>query len=460
MEKINSKIQWVLFPAITMLLGWGLRGYIGGGPFGAMIPGAMVALCLALLLQLSVEATSVLVAFAAIGVGIGGEMTYGQTLGFLRNPETVLWGSLGTTVKGAMWGLLGGIIIALGFIHKKLKKKQVVFALLLLLAGMFTGFKLINQPMLIYFSDPAKPRPESWAALLFGALFLYLYLRKISDNQLIFIINKFAIYGFTGGAIGFGLGSQWMTLGNFLPTDLIFKHWWKSMEFSFGFLLGGGYGLAAWSCRHVISEIKSAEDHKTTFKPAPFWQDGIISLILILLIFWILPSLFDPIVDNNYVQGKFVFPNYVDLVKIISNYAFYGLIVIVVVLWFPKMAWQAGITLTFCYTAIDLMQDIYPDFKALSPVSGYFFFIFLMILMVWGLTRFMQSTGNMVRNMLLLLIWSCMAVAFLRLGLLEKSSDNGIGFLSELIYGRYWVHTVFMASAVYSSWVAFKKFTV
>ena len=26
--------------AVTMSLGWGLRGFIGGGPLGAMIPGA------------------------------------------------------------------------------------------------------------------------------------------------------------------------------------------------------------------------------------------------------------------------------------------------------------------------------------------------------------------------------------------------------------------------------------
>ena len=39
---------YVLFPGIAMLLGWGLRGYIGGGPFGAMIPGCFVALALCL----------------------------------------------------------------------------------------------------------------------------------------------------------------------------------------------------------------------------------------------------------------------------------------------------------------------------------------------------------------------------------------------------------------------------
>ena len=82
---------FVAFPALAMMLGWGLRGHIGGGPFGAMIPGAFVALSLGLLLELPAAATSVLLVFAVFGIGMGGEMTYGQTLGFLRNPETVWW---------------------------------------------------------------------------------------------------------------------------------------------------------------------------------------------------------------------------------------------------------------------------------------------------------------------------------------------------------------------------------
>ena len=44
MKENYSKHLFLALPAIAMMLGWGLRGHIGGGPFGAMIPGAMVAL--------------------------------------------------------------------------------------------------------------------------------------------------------------------------------------------------------------------------------------------------------------------------------------------------------------------------------------------------------------------------------------------------------------------------------
>ena len=105
----NPPLNYLLFPGLIMLLGWGLRGYIGGGPFGAMIPGAMVALAICILLGLKPGITSIIVVFGVAGVGLGGEVTYGQTLGFLRNPETMWWGLLGTTVKGAVWGL-GGVL--------------------------------------------------------------------------------------------------------------------------------------------------------------------------------------------------------------------------------------------------------------------------------------------------------------------------------------------------------------
>ena len=74
-----------------MSLGWGLRGYIGGGPLGAMIPGALVALCLCLLADRDGEDAAVIAAFGAVGVGFGGQETYGQTIGLAFDPATRWW---------------------------------------------------------------------------------------------------------------------------------------------------------------------------------------------------------------------------------------------------------------------------------------------------------------------------------------------------------------------------------
>ncbi|MCA9447316.1 MAG: hypothetical protein KC931_09380, partial [Candidatus Omnitrophica bacterium] len=167
---------FVLFPAIAMLLAWGLRGYIGGGPYGAMMPGSFVALALCLLLNYRMETAAVAVVCGTIGIGYGGNMTYGQTLGFLRDSEgiadTVLWGLLGCFIKGGMWGLVGGAILGVGLNRDRYNRKTIILALLVFVIAFFVGRILINDPQkFMYFSNPDdRPRDESWAGFLFGAL--------------------------------------------------------------------------------------------------------------------------------------------------------------------------------------------------------------------------------------------------------------------------------------------------
>ena len=97
-----SLLYFTLFPAIAMLLGWGLRGFIGGGPYGAMIPGAMVMIAICMLLDVPLLFAIIAVVFGTAGTAMGGEMTYGQTIGFLRDADTVWWGFTGTSVKGGV----------------------------------------------------------------------------------------------------------------------------------------------------------------------------------------------------------------------------------------------------------------------------------------------------------------------------------------------------------------------
>ncbi len=451
--------QWlfVVFPALAMMLGWGLRGHIGGGPFGAMIPGAFVALSLALLLELPAAATSALLVFAVFGIGMGGEMTYGQTLGFLRSPETVWWGIAGTTLKGAVWGLLGGALLSMGFVFSRIPKKTTIITILLLFLGMFVGFKLINDPRLLYFSNPEKPRPESWAALLFGAIFLLSYLKiKItaSDFKIIF---RFAIIGMIGGALGFGLGGFWMVLGSQLP-DVIFTNWWKAMEFTFGLLLGASLGYAAWLNRGALRKQGTVK-LQTGTNNFPAYEELGIALIAGLLVYWLIPNSLEPFFDSARGNTGFFVSVFWEITRVIVNYAFYGFLFVLLLIRFPKIGWQIGITLTFCHAAIDLFRDFYPDVNTWSPFTMHFLFVFLMTAAVALLTVYFSRKKNLASHLFLLLIWSCILISMLRMTIHPSGlSINGLTFC-QAVCGKYVVDIFFVISAVVVSLMIKRKFT-
>ncbi len=447
-----SKSMYIFFPALAMMLGWGLRGHIGGGPFGAMIPGAMVALSISLLLKIPVTVTSVLLVFGVTAIGLGGEMTYGQTLSFLRNPDTVWWGTAGTTLKGAMWGLTGGAILALGFVFKGTQKKIIITAFLLLILGMFIGFKLINDPMLLYFSDPVNPRAESWAALLFGAVLLLVYLKIKIPAAEFKIIFRYAFLGMIGGGLGFGLGGLWMVLGSHLP-EAIFQSWWKAMEFTFGFLFGASLGYATWLSRNdsVIKKLKG--DLSPKIDNYPIWKELAIVLLTGLLIFWFIPGMMEFLSQTAIVNNMPGGTIRDEIARILVNYAFTGLIFVLVLIRFPKVAWQIGITLSYCHAALDLIRDFYPDVNIWSPLNIRFILVFFMTAIVALFTYFFSRKDKVIVTLFMLLIWSCIIVSFLRL-LIDPAKLNieGLTFC-QIVCGKYIVDISFAVSAIALSWV-------
>ncbi len=219
-----------------MSLGWGLRGYIGGGPFGAMIPGAMVALVLCRLHGLGGERAALAAVFGAIGVGFGGEMTYGQTVGFVREPGAVAWGLAGLALKGAVWGLAGGAFVAAGLAGVSLRRLATALAVWGGLVAL--GWAVVNWPKWIYFSNLLdRPREEVWAGLLLGGLGFAFTLRGVPR------MRRFLLGGLLGGGAGFGLGGVWIFIGDNAGWEV--APWWKLMEFTFGALFGAGLGWAA-----------------------------------------------------------------------------------------------------------------------------------------------------------------------------------------------------------------------
>lgn len=242
---------WLALPAVAMTLGWGLRGYIAGGPLGAMLPGAMLGLVLVVLLGEHHHAAWI-AACSAVGFGFGGQMTYGQTVGLSLQPETYWWAMLGFTLKGGAWGLGGGALIGTALMRDRegWSGRRWLAALLLMLAASWVGWKLVNEPKLVYFSDPMnKPRAEGWAGLLAGMTVFLLAAARGPHRRLAW---RFALWAAAGGAAGFPLGAAFQVWGRGLE-GWAWLDWWKVMEFTLGAGLGLGCGVAAWRSRRELA---------------------------------------------------------------------------------------------------------------------------------------------------------------------------------------------------------------
>lgn len=461
MKQPENYPRWmfIILPALAMMLGWGLRGHIGGGPFGAMIPGAMLAMSLSLILKAPAAAASVILVFGVYGIGIGGQMTYGQTVGFLLNPETLWWGTLGLTLKGAMWGLLGGTVLSLAFIYRRLSNKLIILSLLLMVLGMFVGIKLINDPMILYFSNPENPRRESWAGLLFGAAALITYL-KLKTNPTDFkVTGRFAILGMIGGGLGFGLGGFWMVLGTTLP-DLKAIDWWKGMEFTFGFLLGASLGYAAWLSR---KELKTGVERDWAAPALPYksaYKELGIILLAVILTYWAIPYPLRQLAAAVSSNDGFIYDALINIARIMSTYAFRGgLIFVLIIMLLPKMGWQIGITITFCHGAIDLIiRYFYSGVNHFSIFSIHFLIVILMTTVVAILVAYLNRKENIIRNMFLLLIWSCILVSAAKL--IRTPEWILIDGLSDIhmFFRKYLIDIYFVVSGIVISSIIVRKF--
>ena len=455
-KKKHSLLFFILFPALAMLLGWGLRGFIGGGPYGAMIPGAMVILSICMLLDVPPAFAAIAVVFGTAGTAMGGEMTYGQTIGFLRNPATVWWGFAGTSIKGGVWGLISGLFIGLGLVHRRIKTQTIITGFLIFLIGFVIGIKLINDPKILYFSDPFNhPRKESWAGLLLGAIGLLGYLKIKAGNEDFRIVVRFASYGLIGGALGFGLGSLWITVGVQYGAHFLIIDWWKMMEFSFGLLLGGSLGYAAWRSNNIDKNF----DRKMPVKiNKSFASELMFTIILGLFIYAALPLLESYLETINKNDGV-LYGLLATIGRVIVSYTFIGSLLIIIALRRPYLAFQIAITFTFCHTMIDLATDtkLFPGLQSSPFIIA--FIIIAASLIIALLVAMFQRKQLVLKSMFLILVWSTIAVAILRMFVHADFHFSQGHSLIQIIMGDMFVFNVFVLSAIAVSAMVIKNKT-
>ena len=390
-----------LLPAVAMMLGWGLRGFIGGGPFGAMIPGAMVILTLAVLYPR--RDWTMLAAFGAVGVGFGGEMTYGQTVGLITKAETFWWGFLGLGLKGAIWGALAGAVIGMGFTPRW---RLVLGGGLVMTGATWVGWKLINEPKVVYFSNLLdRPRAEIWAGFWLAAIALVGYLAWQGKGQ---PGRRMAMAGFVGGFIGFGFGGAIQGLGRIFTPELKL-HWWKYMEFFFGFCFGWAL---AWATAH---SVLPAEEEWEQEKAPAIWVEMAAAAIVAGALFWLAWNL--PIRFGYLVAGSAV---------------------LVVVTRYRWLAKHVAYTVTFAAVALDLARYWSKEYHWGPPEPAYGLAVVASVGFGWMV---MKWEGD-ARKMLELLMWACVGDALLKFainpaGLIALVDHVAIGFVLMAVAVSY-----------------------
>jgi hypothetical protein len=368
-------IAWILpmslfLPAVAMMLGWGLRGFIGGGPLGAMIPGAMVALAICHVRGFSSSAR--ICAFGAIAIGFGGDMTYGQTVGAAVAQETRVWGLLGLTLKGAVWGLLGGAVFRLGF--GTLTFKHMALTSLVLSAAAWIGWRVINQPKMIYFSNRLdRPREEVWAGLLLAGLVMVAWRPET---------RRFAAWGALGGGLGFGLGGALQAYG--IQCFGSQYPWWKGMEFTFGAILGAALARAS------EGDLPAGSSDAP---PDPAWRQLLAGAFFSVLLFGLVyrpPLRFDFLV--------------------------LGMIALTLLTLYPAASWQLGLTVAVAAALIDLAEIRNQRWHYAAAVAASLVFCLVV-------ARFV----NCAASGLLVLTWATTAIASVKFILQGNGPENVVG---------------------------------
>ena len=177
MSSQQAKLPFGPFPTLLVAvltaaaaggMGWGIRGQYGHET-GAMIAGALTSLCMVMLLAPGV--TTLRAARAAammtVAIGIGGQMTYGQTVGLTHDSEVVgnwealRWGMVGLAVKGGIWIGFGAVFLGMGLGEINYRAWEIVALFVAMMGLAFVGVWIFNMP----YDPAAKNRSKAGLSL-------------------------------------------------------------------------------------------------------------------------------------------------------------------------------------------------------------------------------------------------------------------------------------------------------
>lgn len=306
-NRITPCWQPILFAALAGAMGWGIRGQYGHET-GAMIAGVLTSLTLVLLFCPQIPSLSIAraVAWATVAMGIGGSMTYGQTVGLTHDGplighwDALRWGMFGLAIKGGIWIGFAGIFLGMGLSEVHYRPLEMMWLMITMLGIYLVGTTLLNSPFdpgqqqlpWIYFSDSwywepggdLKPRREIWGGLLLAFILLGGYAGWYRQDRL---ARSLAIWGILGGSIGFPGGQVLQAFQAWNPEHFagpwwgtLHINWWNMMETIYGSLMGGILGFGLWLNRNRI--LPAAVDTDGCFPLR--WEIGLLAIHLPMLL--------------------------------------------------------------------------------------------------------------------------------------------------------------------------------
>lgn len=261
-----------VFAAFAVSYGWGMRGCVIGGEKGALVPGALLGLCVSLFCGNGALAAyfPFFCAAGALGMTFGGIEPYAQTMSYILHREKepfnghFLKGCAGIFLKGGLWfGIEGGMLALVPYaLAGDIKIEELALLLVLLPVLSFTGTLLFNSPYdrekgifpKLYFSTSSR---EEWG----GNLFVMLALAA-------FLLIKGKAFGFSVICVGFIFGGIGFLVGLLIYDFTVRRHGkkqkypfgalqekgyidgWKIMEHTFGAIAGGA--LMLWFCLNSL----------------------------------------------------------------------------------------------------------------------------------------------------------------------------------------------------------------
>jgi hypothetical protein len=293
-------------------------------------------------------------------------------------------GYSGLAVKGGLWALLGGAGLGMALSYYLYSKRDIVIGALLFVAAFFFGTWAINNRKSLYFS---YDRREIWGGLLLGAVALLAWMCVRGRTRVPLVV---ALSAGATGAIGYPIAVTLATLGLHSGSKGPWN-WWSLAETTFGAFIGMGLGLGTYL---VMDKLPDAQERQ---RPAT-------KSLIPLSIGWIVAgALASALVSALYHDGR-GFP-----------WILLGPILLCATFCYLKVAWQAGITLVYCATAVNVSLFFLKQLKMGNPPLVWTLTAVSTLAVAWLAEAWSaQDSPRAARQAFVFMMWSILALSYIK----------------------------------------------